>query len=56
MKRAMLDVEIHSNSALDENRVGRGTEGNENRRLKSESNPLKRGHDFVSLTVIFDRE
>ena len=36
-KKAMLEVEIHTNPALDENRGGRGTEADGNRRLTSES-------------------
>ena len=56
IKGAMLDVEIHPNSALDENWAGRGTEGNENRRLKNESNTVEQGHHFASSTGTFDRE
>ena len=36
-KKAILDVEIHPNRALDENRPGPGTERNGKRRLTSES-------------------
>ena len=34
-QKAMLEVEIHPNPALDENRAGRGTKGKGNRSLAS---------------------
>ena len=33
-QKATLELDIHRETALDENRAGRGTEGNENRRLR----------------------
>ena len=39
-QKAMLEVEIHLDPALDENRAGRGTEGSGNRRLASEYTPV----------------
>ena len=44
-ERAILEIEIHPNPALDENRAGRGTGGNANRRLTSESTPVEQGHE-----------
>ena len=52
----MLEVEIHSDPALDEIRAGRGTEGNRNRRLASESTPVEQGQDFATSTGTLDRE
>ena len=49
-QKALLEVEIHPDPALDENRVGRGTEGNENRILASESTPVEQGQGFVTST------
>ena len=43
-QKAMLEVKIHPKPALDENRAGRGTEGNGDRRLTSESTPVEQGH------------
>ena len=42
-QKAMLEVEIHPKPVLDENRTGRGTEGNANRRLPIESTPVEQG-------------
>ena len=55
-QNAMLEVESHPDPALGENRAGRGREGNENRRLASESTPVKQGQDFVTSTGTLDRE
>ena len=51
----MLEVEVHPNPALDENRAGRGTEGNGNRRLASESTPVEQSHNFATSTGTLDR-
>ena len=47
-------TEIHQNPTLDENRAGRGTELNENRRLTSENTPVQKCHDFATSTGILD--
>ena len=54
--KAMLEEEIHPNTALDENRVGRGTEAEGDRRLTIESTPIDQGHDFVTSTGTLDRK
>ena len=41
VERAMLDVKIPPNRALDETRAGHGTEGNGNRWLTSEPIPIE---------------
>ena len=51
----MLEVEIRPKPVLDENRAGRGTEGNGKRRLASESTPLNQGQDFATSTGSLDR-
>ena len=51
-----MEVEIHPNHALDENWAGRRTEGNGNRRLKSESTPEEQGHDFAPSNGTVDRK
>ena len=55
-QNAMLEREIHPNPALDENRVGRGTEGSGNRRLARESTPVEQGQEFATSTGTLDRE
>ena len=55
-KKAMLEVEIYPNTALDENRAGRGTEVDGNRTLTSESTPVEQGHDFANWNGTLDRE
>ena len=55
-RKAMLEVEIHLDPALDENRAGRGPEGSGNRRLASEYTPVERGQAFVTSTGTLDRE
>ena len=42
-QKAMLEVEVHPEPALDENRDRHGREGRENRRLASESTPVEQG-------------
>ena len=49
-QKAMLEVEIHPDPAIDENRAGRGTEGSGNIRLTSESTPVEQGQDFSTPT------
>ena len=54
-QKAMLEIEICPDPALDANRAGRGTEGNRNRRLASESTPVEQGQDFATSTGTLDR-
>ena len=55
-QKATLEVEIYPDPALDENQAGRGTEGNGNRTLASESTPVEQGQDFATSTGTLDRE
>ena len=55
-EKAMLEMEIQANPALDENHAGRGTEGNGNMRLMSECTPVEQGHVFATSTETHDRE
>ena len=50
----MLEVEIHPEPTLDENRAGHGTGGYRNRRLASESTPVEEGHNFATSSVTLD--
>ena len=52
----MLEVEVHPESAMNENREGHGPEGRGNRRLASESTPVEHGQDFATSTGTLDRE
>ena len=45
-QKAMLEVEVHQEPTVDENRDGYGPEGRGNRRLTSESSPVKQGQDL----------
>ena len=42
-QKAMLEVEVHPDTAIDENREGHGPEGSGNKRLASESTPVEQG-------------
>ena len=55
-QKALLEVEIHPDPAIDENREGHGPEGSGKRRLASESTPVEQGQDFVTSTGTLDRE
>ena len=55
-QKAMLEVEVHPDPAMDENREGHGPEGRGNRRLASESTPVEQGRDFTTSTGTLDRE
>ena len=55
-QKAMLEVEVHPEPAMDENRDGHGPEGRGNRRLASESTPVEQGQDFTNSTGTLDRE
>ena len=54
-RRAMLEVEIHTDQAMNENQEIHGPEGRD-RRLASESTPVEQGHDFATSTGTLDRE
>ena len=55
-QKALLEVDIHPDRALDENRAGRGTEGNGNRRLASEYTPVEQSQGFATSTGTLDQE
>ena len=55
-QKAMLEVEVYPEPAMDENRDGHGPEGRGNRRLASESTPVEQGQDFATSTGTLDRE
>ena len=55
-RKAMLEVEVHPDQAMDENQEKHGAEGRENRRLASESTPVEKGQDFATSIVTLDRE
>ena len=46
-RKAMLEVEVHPDQAMDENQKIHGPEGRGNRRLASESTPVEQGQDFA---------
>ena len=54
--KAMLEVEVHPDQAMDENQEIHGAEGSGNRRLASESTPVEQGQDFATSTETLDRE
>ena len=55
-QKAMLEVEVHPDQAMDENQERHGPEGRGNRRLASESTPVEQGQDFATSTGTLDRE
>ena len=55
-QKANLEVEIHTDPAIDENRTGRGAEGTGNRRLAGKTTPVEQGQDFATSTGTLDRE
>ena len=55
-RKAMLEVEVHPDQAMNENREIHGPEGRGNRRLASESTPVEQGQDFATSTGTLDRE
>ena len=55
-RKAMLQVEVQPDQAMDENLEIHGPEGRGNRRLASESTPVEQGQDFVTSTGTLDRE
>ena len=54
-RKAMLEVEVHTDQAMNENQDVHGPEGRD-RRLVSESTPVEQGHDFATSTGTLDRE
>ena len=55
-QKEMLEVELNQDQAMDENQEVHGPEGRGNRRLASESTPVKQGQDFATSTGTLDRE
>ena len=55
-QKVMLEVEVHPDPAMEENRVGHGPEGRRNRRLASKSTPVEQGQGFATSTETLDRE
>ena len=55
-RKAMLEVEVHPDQAMDENQEIHGPKGRGNRRLASESTPVEQGQDFATFTGSLDRE
>ena len=55
-RKAMLELEVHPDQAMNENRETHGLEGRGNRRLASESTPVEQGQDFATSTGTLDRE
>ena len=52
----MLELEVHPDQAMNENREIHGPERRGNRRLASESTPVEQGQDFATSTGTLDRE
>ena len=55
-RKAMLEVEVHPDQAVNENREIHGPEGRGNRRLASESTPVEKGQDFATSNGTLDKE
>ena len=55
-QKEMLEVEVHPEPAMDENRDAHGPGGRGNRRLASESTPVEQGQDFATSTGTLGRE
>ena len=55
-KKAMLEVEVHPEPAMNENQDGHGPEDRGNRRLASESTPVEQGQHFTTSSGTLDRE
>ena len=54
-RKAMPEVEIHPDHAMNDNQEVHGLEGRD-RRLASESTPVEQGQDFATSTGTLDRE
>ena len=48
-QKTMLEVEVHPDPDMDENREGHGSEGRGNRRLASDSTPVEQVQDLFSF-------
>ena len=55
-QKARLEVQVHPDPDMDENREGHEPERSGNRRLASESTPVEQGQDFATSTGTLDRE
>ena len=55
-QKTMLEVEVHPELAMDENREGLGPEGRGNRRLAIEYTPVEHDQDLATSTGTLDRE
>ena len=55
-QKAMLEVEVHPDQAMNENQEIHGPEGRGNRRLASEFTPVEQGQDFATSTGTLGRE
>ena len=55
-QKAKLEVEVHPDPAIDENRAGHGSEGSGNRRLASKSTPVEQSQDFATFNGTLNRE
>ena len=55
-QKAMLEVEVHPDLAMDENQKNHGSQGSVNRGLATESTPVEQGQDFVTSTGTLDQE
>ena len=54
-RKAMLEVEVHPDQAMNENQEIHGPEGRD-RKLASEFTPVEQGQDFATSTGTLDRE
>ena len=54
-RKEVLEVEVNTDQAVDDNQEGHGLEGR-GKRLASESTPVEQGHDFATSTGTLDRE
>ena len=54
-RKAMLEVEVHTDQVMNENQEIHGPEGRD-KRLASESTPVEQGQDFATSIGTLDRE
>ena len=54
-RKAMLELDVHTDQAMNENQDVHGPEGRD-RRLASGSTPVEQGHNFATSTGTLDRE
>ena len=54
VRKTMLEVEVHPNQAMNENREKHGSDGRGNRRLASESTPVEQGQGFGRFWKILE--